>query len=127
MVVLARACRKSSREVMLASCWGSVFHVLIALGKKEYCMVIVISSTNKTDRHDITEILLKVALNTINPNPISSIQSMRMKKIFLWHRTRVSIFFLSNECAIFSHSSIVGKFRYARQQYILHMWPSTHT
>jgi hypothetical protein len=24
-----------------------------------------ISSTNKTDRHDITEILLKVALNTI--------------------------------------------------------------
>jgi hypothetical protein len=27
-----------------------------------------ISSTNKTDRHDITEILLKVALNTITPN-----------------------------------------------------------
>jgi hypothetical protein len=27
-----------------------------------------ISSTNKTDRHDITEILLKVALNTIKPN-----------------------------------------------------------
>jgi hypothetical protein len=26
----------------------------------------VVSSTNKTDRHDITEILLKVALNTIN-------------------------------------------------------------
>jgi hypothetical protein len=28
-----------------------------------------VSSTNKTDRHDIAEILLKVALNTINPNP----------------------------------------------------------
>jgi hypothetical protein len=29
-----------------------------------------VSSTNKIDRHDITEILLKVALNTINPiNP----------------------------------------------------------
>ena len=30
-----------------------------------------VSSTNKTDRHDVTEILLKVALNTIkqtNPN-----------------------------------------------------------
>jgi hypothetical protein len=27
-----------------------------------------VSSTNKTDCHDITEILLKVALNTINPN-----------------------------------------------------------
>jgi len=28
-----------------------------------------VSSINKTDRHDITEILLKVAFNTINPNP----------------------------------------------------------
>jgi hypothetical protein len=27
-----------------------------------------VSSINKTDRHDITEILLKVALNTINHN-----------------------------------------------------------
>ena len=27
-----------------------------------------ISSTNKSDRHDITDILLKVALNTIKPN-----------------------------------------------------------
>jgi hypothetical protein len=27
----------------------------------------LVSSTNKTDRHDITEILLKVALNTIKP------------------------------------------------------------
>jgi hypothetical protein len=27
-----------------------------------------VSSTNKTDRHDITEILLEVALNTINLN-----------------------------------------------------------
>ena len=28
---------------------------------------IPVLSTNKTDRHDITEILLKVALNTIHP------------------------------------------------------------
>ena len=28
-----------------------------------------VSSTNKTDCHDITEILLKVTLNTIKPNP----------------------------------------------------------
>ena len=27
-----------------------------------------VSPTNKTDRHDITEILLKVALSTIKPN-----------------------------------------------------------
>ena len=32
-----------------------------------------VSSTNKTDRHDITEILLKVALNTINPNQTKKI------------------------------------------------------
>ena len=29
----------------------------------------LVSSTNKTDRHDITEILLKMALNTITLNP----------------------------------------------------------
>jgi hypothetical protein len=29
-----------------------------------------VSSTNKADRHDITEILLKVALNTIIPLPL---------------------------------------------------------
>ena len=28
-----------------------------------------VSSTNKTDRHDITEIFLKLALNTWTPNP----------------------------------------------------------
>jgi hypothetical protein len=32
----------------------------------------MVSSNNKTDHHDITEILLKVALNTINPNPENS-------------------------------------------------------
>ena len=34
-----------------------------------------VSSTNKTDRHDITEILLKVALNTINHKPTILFQS----------------------------------------------------
>jgi hypothetical protein len=29
----------------------------------------VVFSTNKTDRHDIIEIVLKVALNTITPPP----------------------------------------------------------
>ena len=31
-----------------------------------------VSSINKTDRYDITEILLKVALNTIKPNQTES-------------------------------------------------------
>ena len=30
-----------------------------------------VSSINKADRHDVTEILLKVALNTIIPNPLN--------------------------------------------------------
>ena len=34
-----------------------------------FSLGIPISSTNKTDRHDITEILLKVALNTITLQP----------------------------------------------------------
>jgi hypothetical protein len=33
-----------------------------------FCLGTTVSSTIKTDRHDITEILLKVALNTINLN-----------------------------------------------------------
>jgi hypothetical protein len=33
---------------------------------KSFLHVYPVSSTNKTDRHDKTEILLKVALNTIN-------------------------------------------------------------
>jgi hypothetical protein len=32
-----------------------------------------VSSTNKTDGHDITEILLKVALNTITQRPYSMV------------------------------------------------------
>jgi hypothetical protein len=34
-----------------------------------FLRVLLISYTNKTDRHDIAEILLKVALNTITLNP----------------------------------------------------------
>ena len=30
----------------------------------------LVSSTNKSIRHDVTEILLKVALSTIKPNPV---------------------------------------------------------
>ena len=45
-----------------------------------------VSSTNKTDRHDITEILLKVALNIINqPKPAY------VYKIFTAHVILVNI------------------------------------
>jgi hypothetical protein len=52
--------------------------IIVAIGTGTFCAIVSIltgtlwfslgtpvSSTNKTDRHDITEILLKVALNTI--------------------------------------------------------------
>jgi hypothetical protein len=58
----------------------------------------LMSSTNKTDRHDITEILLKVALNNINQtNQMSCKLKLHSKKlvngaiicmyIFIYHTT----------------------------------------
>ena len=44
-----------------------------------------ISSTNKTDRHDITGILLKVALNTITPYPTKYIV------LYPWHTNKCNI------------------------------------
>jgi hypothetical protein len=38
-----------------------------------------VSSTNKTDRHDITELLLKVALNTIKQTNMFIFSSSIMK------------------------------------------------
>jgi hypothetical protein len=38
---------------------------------KVYQWLILVSTTNKTDRHDITEILLKVALHTLTLFPLS--------------------------------------------------------
>jgi hypothetical protein len=41
----------------------------LSLKLYENTAVTPVSSTNKNDRHDITEILLEVALNTINHKP----------------------------------------------------------
>jgi hypothetical protein len=41
----------------------------------------LVSSTNKTDRHDITEIVLKVALSLINPTPTYILQYIRAVNI----------------------------------------------
>jgi hypothetical protein len=38
----------------------------------------LVSSTNKTDRHDITEILLKMALNTIKPTNTVVLKDVEM-------------------------------------------------
>jgi hypothetical protein len=70
-----------------------------------------VSSTNKADRHDITEILLKVTLNTIKPNQTASINkcpqtlpvtlyfngSLESKKLFylLWNLNILRKLFLN--------------------------------
>ena len=41
----------------------------------------LVSSTNKTSLHDITEILLKVVLNTNNSNPLKHFQTINFKHI----------------------------------------------
>ena len=41
--------------------------------------VLPVSSTNKTDHHDIAEILLKVALNTINQANKQNVLLMKIK------------------------------------------------
>jgi hypothetical protein len=48
-------------------------------------IITLIYSNNKTDRHDITNILLKVALNTINLNLIQS-QRLYMFDVYRQHR-----------------------------------------
>jgi hypothetical protein len=53
-----------------------------------------VSSTSKTDRHDITEILLKVVLNTINLNLKGSIFILFLAVLHLtvtWHEDHCTI------------------------------------
>jgi hypothetical protein len=52
-----------------------------------------VSSTNKTERHDITEILLKVALNTIKQ---TNKQTTSAFKILSLYRTNLIIFYWTN-------------------------------
>ena len=65
------------------------------------------SSTNKTDRHDITEILLKVVLNTINQNYITYIniiksyphRSSHCNFRIIYHQKHKTLFkWISNGC-----------------------------
>jgi hypothetical protein len=53
-------------EFKSRSRWGVQHYVIKFVSDLRHVMVFSGSSTNKTDRHYITEILLKVALNNIN-------------------------------------------------------------
>ena len=61
-----------------------------------------VSSTNKTDRHHISEILLKVALNTINHKP--SFQTENLRKVL----NQVSYYRLHEDCGWPWHMKLMG-------------------
>jgi hypothetical protein len=50
-----------------------------------------VSSTNKTDHHDITEILLKVPLNTINPSTLWPFYCLLIVELWLLATHLVSL------------------------------------
>jgi hypothetical protein len=53
-----------------------------------------VSSTNKTDRNDITEILLKVALNTINQKPLQRGPDTSYNNLYIGHFHAFLIFII---------------------------------
>jgi hypothetical protein len=48
-----------------------------------FSQVLLVSSTNKTDHHDITEILLKVMWNTIKPTNLNTLNEINYDKDIL--------------------------------------------
>ena len=88
-----------------------------------------VSSTNKTDHHNITEILLKVALNTINqPTVISEIMLAFHNKVMTIEQTVISEITLafhnkvSKVMTISSHGPLVISHRNLHE----HFCKSTH-
>ena len=71
------------RRVLESRSWRGVLNTILCDNVGQWFMTgqwfslgTLDSSTNKTDRHYITEILLKVALNTITPTPNFSMFSL---------------------------------------------------
>ena len=66
--VRARLCKLQKGCTRLAAANNKVYQLLVH--GRWFSPGIAASSTTKTGRHDIAEILLKVTLNTINQNQI---------------------------------------------------------
>ena len=69
-----------------------------------------VSSTNKTDSHDITEILLKVALDTINQPYYLWIRNLYFKfvlVVYKWKKSKFCPFVDERRITITSHNAIV--------------------
>ena len=71
-----------------------------------------VSSTNKTDRHDITEILLKVALNTIN-------QTILQVHILTWNEEMKLLPKLFFRIQFFFYLLGFGAFSYAAFSWVI--------
>jgi hypothetical protein len=65
----------------------------------------VLQYTNKTDRHDITEILLKVALNTITPTLNPYINFSKLSPLILYFLSAINVMKKTNSL----HSSACYK------------------
>ena len=65
---------------------GEVYNIMRYATGRWFSLGPPVSSINKTDRNDITEILLKVALNTIKQtkNRISTFQSFTLTCFFFY-------------------------------------------
>ena len=72
----------------------------------------LVSSTNKTDRHDITEILLKIALSIIKPNQtvinvngIHTSIDYLLILLLLNFETELNICLLLHHCSLYWHNA----------------------
>jgi hypothetical protein len=110
---------KSSNKLLLIRCSGEVYSIqhyvikLLATGWW-FSPGTPISSTIYTDHHDITEILLKVALNTIKPNLISnSLLELLMSYFTNFQIQPVCLMWLCSVLYVFdlSHTSRKSPFR----------------
>ena len=73
-----------------------------------------LSSTNKTDRHDITEILLKVALSTIKPNHLWFFFNSKGHK---YHNTHGEFYDNNARCCFYTnlHYQVITPYWYERK------------
>ena len=99
-------CLCSKLQLLLVLC-DKVYQWL-ATGSRWFSPGPLISSTNKTDRHDITEILLKVALNTIKQtnNLIRLYESLQEECL----RKSSTLYFCLEETVSFSDLVIYKKY-----------------
>jgi hypothetical protein len=90
--------------MFLSTCsWWGVFHTTLCDKVRQWLATgrwfspgTLFSFTNKTDRYDITEILLKVTLNTINLNQTMFLSKFRKILLFLFLRDSQHLFTLFN-------------------------------